>query len=465
MKRAALALCTIVGAVVFAFSVRAAETPVPIAPPKINIPFEKYQLENGLEVLLHRDSTLPLVAINVWYHVGPVNEPPGRSGFAHLFEHLMFEGSRHVGKHFDQVLESAGATNANGTTSWDRTNYFETVPREQLELVLWLESDRMGFMIDNITQERLDVQRNVVMNERRQSYENAPYGKSTLTLLNALFPPGHPYHGAIIGSMADLQAATLEDVRNFFRDFYAPSNATLALAGDFQPGEAHALIERYFGPLRHQPRPGAGDATRSKPGPRVGRMEVVEPVDLAQISFGWLAPPAYSPQDPVLDVATSLLAGGKATRLYRELVVEQQLASDVSAWADPNALGTIVVVSATVATGRPVSEVEDALGSCLAKLATTPPTQDELQRAKRGLLVGLYDQLQLLNGHGGESGRAGLLQRFNHYLGSPAALEDWPARLTSVTADDVKTVVEQYLRPDQRVTVVTLPGKKQGEGQ
>jgi zinc protease len=463
MKRAALVLCAVATAAA-TFPIHATEPQDAVDPPAISVPVDKYQLNNGLEVLLHRDTTLPMVAINVWYHVGPVNEPAGRSGFAHLFEHLMFEGSRHVGRHFDQVLESAGATNANGTTSWDRTNYFETVPREQLELVLWLESDRMGFMIDNITQERLDVQRKVVMNERRQRYENAPYGRSALALLNALFPPGHPYHGAIIGSMKDLQAATLDDVRGFFRDYYAPSNATLTLAGDFEPSEARTLVERYFGSLRRQPRPSARNAKLRAPGPRAGRIEVREPVDLAQISFGWVAPPAYSPQDPVLEVATSLLAGGKATRLYRKLVVEQQLASDVSAWTDANALGSLVVVSATVATGRPVSAVEDALGSCLESLATEPPTEDELQRAKRGLLVGLYDELQLLNGRGGESGRAGLLQRFNHYLGSPAAVERWPARLASVTAADVKDVVERYLRPNQRVTVVTLPDKKQGGG-
>src|SRR5690606_7572215 len=180
------------------------------------IPFEKYQLDNGLTVLLHQDRSLPLVAVNLWYHVGPANEPPGRSGFAHLFEHLMFEGSRHVGREFDRLLESVGATNVNGTTSWDRTNYYETVPREHLELVLWLESDRMGFMLDGLDQQRLDVQRDVVKNERRQTYENAPYGPSTLALLDTLFPEGTPYHGAIIGSMEDLSAATLDDVREFF---------------------------------------------------------------------------------------------------------------------------------------------------------------------------------------------------------------------------------------------------------
>src|SRR5687767_415232 len=230
----------------------ATATPQPAAAPASatpRIPFEKYRLKNGLEVILHEDRSLPLVAVNIWYHVGPANEPKGRSGFAHLFEHLMFEGSRHVGREFDLLLEAAGATNMNGTTSWDRTNYFETVPREHLELVLWIESDRMGFMLDTLNQERLDVQRGVVQNERRQSYENAPYGPSTLALLDALFPEGHPYHGAVIGSMKDLEAAKLEDVRSFFQAYYAPSNATLAIAGDFDGAAVKQLIERYFGTL------------------------------------------------------------------------------------------------------------------------------------------------------------------------------------------------------------------------
>src|SRR5450432_1336101 len=223
--------------------------------PAASIPFQKFKLQNGLTVILHSDRSLHLVAVNVWYHVGPANEPEHRSGFAHLFEHLMFEGSKHVGHEFDHVLESIGATNSNGTTSWDRTNYFETAPSENLETVLWLESDRMGFMIDTLTQERLDVQRDVVKNERRQSYENSPYGPSSLAMLNTLFPEGHPYHGAVIGSMADLSAASLADVTEFFHQYYAPSDATLCIAGDIDLAEAKALIQRYFASLSDRTRP------------------------------------------------------------------------------------------------------------------------------------------------------------------------------------------------------------------
>src|SRR3954468_8416541 len=241
----------------------ASGAPAPLAPeasespevPAWTIPFEKFKLPNGLTVILHSDRSLPLVAVNIWYHVGPANEPVHRSGFAHLFEHLMFEGSKYVGHEFDRILESIGATNSNGTTAWDRTNYFETAPSENLETLLWLESDRMGFMIDTQTEDRLDVQRDVVKNERRQSYENAPYGPSSLTMLNALFPEGHPYNGAVIGSMADLSAATLKDVTEFFRQYYAPSNATLCIAGDLDPARTKTLIERYFGTLPDRKRP------------------------------------------------------------------------------------------------------------------------------------------------------------------------------------------------------------------
>ncbi|MBN1612054.1 MAG: insulinase family protein [Polyangiaceae bacterium] len=459
--RLALALVFTAIAVLAPLSLaRAQATATTARAPAVHVPFEKYRLPNGLEVILHQDHSLPLVAINVWYHVGPVNEPVGRSGFAHLFEHLMFEGSRHVGKRFDTLLEAAGATTSNGSTSWDRTNYFETVPRQYLELVLWLESDRMGFMVDSLTAESLSVQRDVVLNERRQSYENAPYGTSSLMLLDSLFPPGHPYHGAIIGSVEDIRAATLTEVRQFFRDYYAPSNATLALAGDFERERAKALVDRYFGDLRRQPQPPRLVRTGREVPPKAGRFEVVEPVDLAQVSFGWVAPPAYSHQSVALEVAMALLAGGKATRLYRELVVDEQLASDVSAWVDPNALGSIVSVSALAASGKSVPKLERALEEAVRRLATEKPSLEEMQRAKRRLLVDLYDELQLLNGHGGESGRAGLLQRFNYYVGDPGALSDWAERIERVSAEDVRSVVAAELGQARRVAVITMPAAR-----
>jgi len=427
-----------------------------------DIPFEKYTLANGLEVILHRDASLPLVAVSLWYHVGPVNEPKGRSGFAHLFEHLMFTGSKNVGPRFDTLLESAGATNVNGTTSWDRTNYFETVPREHLELCLWLESDRMGFFLDALGADRLEVQRGVVKNERRQSYEDAPYGPSTLALLDTLFPDGHPYHGAVIGSMSDLDAAKLSDAESFFREYYAPSNATLTLAGDFDPTKIKGLVQRYFGSLANKPKPKRA-AIATPPLSQVLRKEVVEPVELAKVSMGWLAPPAYSKDAAALEVTAALLAGGKATRLYRELVVKKKVASEVEADVDANALATTFSVSAVAASGKPPEALETAVDDALRQLAAKGPEAAELRRAKRRLVLALMSDVQLLNGRDGESGRAGLLQRFNHYLGDPGQLGRWHASLEAVTREDVKRVVEEHLDLSRRAIVTTRPkpgGKK-----
>jgi zinc protease len=422
------------------------------------IAFEKLTLPNGLTVLLHRDSSLPLVAVNIWYHVGPRDEAPGRTGFAHLFEHLMFSGSRHVGREFDTLLESVGATNVNGTTNFDRTNYFETVPRDQLDLVLWIESDRMGYLLDVLDQGLLDVQRDVVKNERRQSLDNAPYGPSYLALIDALFPVGHPYNGAVIGSMADLSAATLDDVRGFFRDYYTPSNATLALAGDFDPQAAKASIEKYFGTLTNRPKRVVTQAPL--PAARPGRKVVEEPVELGQITFGFRTPPAYTPDDPIVDVAMAVLAGGKATRLYQTLVVEKKLASDVSASQDSNQLSGITNVGATVATGKSLSELEAALAEALATLAKTGPSAAELERAKRRILVSTLQSLEILNGPGGESGRAGLLQRFAHYTGDAGYLPRWVEQIEKVTPADVQRVLREHLSADKRVTIVTQPRAK-----
>jgi zinc protease len=422
--------------------------------PSVAIPFEKFKLPNGLTVILHSDRSLPLVAVNVWYHVGPANEPVHRSGFAHLFEHLMFEGSKHVGHEFDRVLESIGATNSNGTTSWDRTNYFETAPRENLETLLWLESDRMGFMIDTLTQERLDVQRDVVKNERRQSYENSPYGPSSLALLNTLFPEGHPYHGAVIGSMEDLSAASLEDVKEFFREYYAPSNATLCIAGDVDAAQAKALIQHYFGTLTDRTRP-AQKLIPYAPVPKPERVIVKEPVNLAQVSYGYRTPPAFSADDPVIEVAMAVLGGGKATRLYQRLVVETKLAADVNASLESNQLAGISTLSATVATGKATAAVERELDAVLTELAKNGPTAAELARAKRRILVDVLSNLELLNGPGGDSGRAGLLQRFDHYTGDPGYLPKWLAQIEQVSAADIQHVVREQLKPEARVVVVT----------
>jgi zinc protease len=422
----------------------------------LSIPFEKFVLKNGLEVILHQDHRLPRVAVNVWYHVGPANEPPGRSGFAHLFEHLMFEGSRHVGKNFDELLESVGATNVNGTTSWDRTNYYATAPREHLELLLWIESDRMGFLLDALTPEGLAVQKDVVKNERRQSYEAAPYGPSQLALYEALFPPGHPYRGAIIGSLADIGAATLEDAAQFFRSFYAPSNATLAIAGDLDVAQTRALVSRYFETLPSAPKPRAGHV----PPPRLAgnrRIVVKEPVELARVVRGWLAPPAYGKDELPLELAVQILAGGKTSRLYQRLVVRDKIASSVEAHQEAASLASFVLVGATAMRGHSPEALGRALDEELGRLMGDGPSEQEVERARRALLVSLREELQELDGPGGETGRAGLLQRFNHYLGTPDYIEVWTSQLGRLTPADVKAAMQRHLSTDARVTVVTEP--------
>lgn len=430
--------------------------PAVVLPPgAFDIPFEKYTLDNGLEVILARDSSLPRVAVNIWYHVGPRNEPPGRSGFAHLFEHLMFEGSKYAGHQFDTVIESAGGTNVNGTTNFDRTNYFETVPSEQLEPVLWLESDRMGFMIDTLTEERLEVQRGVVLNERRQSYENRPYGPSELALYDHFFPVGHPYHGNVIGSMEDLNRATLSDVSAFFDAYYAPSNATLALVGDIDPAQAKGLIERYFAPLRKRPRP-APAPTPVAPNTAPARLVIPEAVSLAKVSMAWLVPPAFGPEDAGLELASHILGAGKASRLYQALVV-QGLATQVKSWVDDNALASVFVADAVVASGVPVEKVERAMAESIEHLAFEGPRPAELARAKKGIAVTVSSSLESLNSGGGDAGRAGVLQRLNQYLGDPGRLPKEMQQLMSVEPSEVQRLTRKELGAEHRLTLVTLP--------
>jgi len=432
-----------------------AEAALASAASAFEIPFEKYALANGLEVILHRDPSLPKVAVNLWYHVGPANEPAGRSGFAHLFEHLMFEGSKYVGRDFDVLLESAGGTNMNGTTSFDRTNYFETVPSDQLDLALWLESDRMGYMIDTLTEERLDVQRGVVLNERRQSYENRPYGPSELALYDRFFPEGHPYHGNVIGKIADLERATMDDVRAFFAAYYAPSNATLALAGDIDPDAAKRSIERYFGSLPKRPRPERRHFA-TEPLAASDRLIVEEPVSLAKVTLAWIAPPAFSPDEAAIELGTHVLGSGKASRLYRDLVVTG-LAASVNTWLDDNELASVVGIDAMVSSGVPVEKVERAIEQTLSRLSAEGPSASELARAKKGIFVDLASSLQLLNSGGGEGGRAGVLQQLNHYLGDPGRLPAEMQHLGGVQANEVQDAVRKYLPLDRRLTVITSP--------
>src|SRR5579872_4616473 len=287
----------------------------PIAIPKIK--YEKYTLPNGLVVILSEDHRLPLVSTNIWYHVGPANELPGRTGFAHLFEHMMFEGSKHVpGNGHIRFLEGAGASDLNGTTDFDRTNYFETVPSNQLELALWLESDRMGYLPDQLDQASLTNQQDVVRNERRQSIENSPYGIVEEAVFHKLFPKTHPYYADVMGSHADIQAARLQDVRNFFKLYYAPNNASLAIVGDFDPVRAKQLVEKYFGPLKRGP-PVPKITAVTPPITSERRAVIHDQVELPRVYMAWLTSSIFKPGDSAADLTSSILGGGKSSRLYK----------------------------------------------------------------------------------------------------------------------------------------------------
>src|SRR6266704_3027662 len=339
---------------------------VQAAPAAAEIPrikFKKYTLANGLEVILSDDHRLPLVAVNLWYQVGPANEEPGRTGFAHLFEHMMFQGSKHVPAtmHF-KMLEGAGASGINGTTDFDRTNYFETLPASELELALWLESDRMGYQIDKLDQANLSNQQDVVRNERRQSLENAPYGVVEEGLFHQLFPKGHPYYGEVIGSHADIQSAKLADVRNFFKLYYAPNNASLAIVGDFDPEKARELVQKYFGPLKR-----GEDVPKIKahtpPIASERRTVIQDNVQLPRVYMAWLTSPIFKPGDAEADLAATILGGGKSSRLYKKLVYEEQIAQDVSANQQSLILGSVFEIQATARPGVKPEDLEKAINT------------------------------------------------------------------------------------------------------
>jgi len=421
------------------------------------IAFHKYQLPNGLDVILVEDHRLPLVAVNLWYHVGPANERPGRTGFAHLFEHMMFQGSGHVpnGSHI-ALLEGAGATDLNGTTDFDRTNYFETVPSNQLELALWLESDRMGFLLDTLDQSKLTRQKDVVRNERRQSIENRPYGLVDEELFHQLYPPGHPYHADVIGSHADIEAARLEDVRSFFSQYYVPNNASLAIVGDFDEAQARALVGKYFGPIaRGAPVPRI-DA-RTPPITSEKRVTVTDRVELPRVSMAWLTPPIYQRGDAEADLLAEILGGGKSSRLYKRLVYERQIAQDVSADQQSLALGSVFEIAATANPGNKPEALARAIDEEVAAIAATAPTRKELERARNSMTSQIIRGLERLGGFGGIADR---LNRYNHYLGDPDFLAQDLARYQSVTPAAIRELAAHALVRNARVVIYGVPGER-----
>ncbi len=413
-------------------------------------PIERHTLANGLQVVLQPDTSLPLVAINLWYHVGSKNEVPGRTGLAHLFEHMLFQGSQHVGKndHFRLVQQVGGV--ANGSTWFDRTNYYETLPAHCLSLGLWLESDRMGFFLPALDSEKLENQREVVMNERRQRVDNQPYGQAFERLNETLFPASHPYHWPVIGYMDDIAAAEQEDVEAFFRTFYTPDNAVLTLAGHFDPDEALRLVETYFGPIpRGLARP---EVDAALPDEMLGKVVTLDDdIQLPRVYTAFRLPSFGEPEWYSADLLSAALTGGKTSPLYRQLVYERQIAQDVSAFVLPTELAASFVV---VATGRPdteLVELEEIVHGAIETVASGKLRSSDLVRARNKLVTSFSDQLQALDD------RADLLSLFTTYFDEPQRITSEIERYLGQSAEDLASVARDRLTPEKAVTIRVIP--------
>ena len=425
-------------------------------PDSMNIPFVHRTLDNGLDVLVHEDRNCPIVAVNVWYHVGSKNEKPGRTGFAHLFEHLMFEGSQHYDHGYFQPLQQAGAS-LNGSTNADRTNYWEVVPSNAVDLALWMESDRMGYLLPALTEAKFDNQRDVVLNERRQNYENRPYGLAGMALVSALYPADHPYHWLTIGAAEDLRAAHLDDVRAFFQTYYHPRNASLAIAGDISADAALRLAEDHFADL-----PG-GAAVPPVDAPVVPRrttetrLYLEDRIELPRLYMAWHSPTLFGADDAELDLVADVLAGGKTSRLYRALVYEQRIATEVAASQNSRELSGYFQVVATAAPGRTLAELDAAISAEMANLAAAGPTAAEIERGIAQAEVHFISRLQTVGGFGGKSDQ---LNAYNVFLGDAGYFDRDLARYRKATADDLTRAAREWLGYDRRVVLSVVPRER-----
>ncbi len=420
---------------------------------QVYIPYTQFALDNGLNVIVHRDRSLPLAAVNLWYHVGSRNERPGRTGFAHLFEHIMFEGSANVPEgDIDNLLEAVGGA-PNGSTSTDRTNYLETVSSNALELALWIEADRMGWLLDTMTQEKLDVQRDVVKNERREGVDNRPYGRAFETISANLYPEDHPYHWPVIGYMDDLSAATLEDVSDFFRTYYAPNNASLAIAGDVRVSDVREFAEKYFGDIPAGPP--IPDVEVPDPTLSADRHVVLEDdVQLARLYMAWHSPEAFSQGDANMEVVGSVLAEGKSSRLYRRLVLEEQVAQDVSAFQDPAEMGSSFVVVVTAKPDGALDALERAVREEISNLVDTGVTHLEMERSINQIEAGFVQALEPV---GGFSGKAERLNEYFFVTGNPGFVRRDFARYSRVSPATVREHAQSFLRDAYGVVLSIVP--------
>ena len=415
------------------------------------LPFTKHTLANGLDVIVHEAHQVPIVAINIWYHVGSKNERPGRTGFAHLFEHLMFEGSEHHPGGYFPPLQQAGAL-LNGSTNTDRTNYWEVVPTSAVELALWMESDRMGYLLPAVTSERFETQRDVVLNERRQNYENRPYGMAMMAITSTLYPPDHPYHWMTIGAADDIKAMRLDDVHEFFRTYYHPANASLTLAGAIDTPRAIELAERYFGELR--PGPAPAQVTAAATLTREHRLVLEDRVELPRVYMAWHSPAMFADGDAEMDLFGDLLANGKTSRLYRTLVYERRIAVDVSAYQGSRELAGFFLVAATAAPGQSLTDIATAIDSELHAVINDGPTEAEMQRAAAQVEAHFLYRLQTVGGFGGKSDQ---LNAYNVFCGDPAYFSQDLTRYTSATRESVQAAAARLLRVDARVVLSVVP--------
>jgi predicted Zn-dependent peptidase len=415
------------------------------------VKFERYRLANGLEVILHQDNRVPLVAVDVWYHVGSGDETPGRSGFAHLFEHMLFQGSKHVGddRHFE-ILKKIGGSAVNGSTNPDRTNYFEVVPSNQLEAALWLESDRMGYLLPTVTDASFRNQVEVVRNERRQRYDNVPYGRARFAVAEALYPEGHPYRYLTIGRHEDLNAATVDDVKEFYKKWYAPGNATLVLAGDFDAAAARQLVDKWFGSFPRTEKP----AHRAPPVPTISRTrrEVVDPfAKLRRIEYVWHSPAFYAPGDAELDVLAEALASPGTGRLYKILVHDKQLAQSVAAYQASQQFSSYFAISVVAKTDADLAAIEKVMNEEIQRVRVEPISKREFDRSvinrEATFVWGLEELLA----------RAERLQSYNHYVGDPDYIGKDLDRYRKSSPEKVLATAQKVL-DERRVEVLTTPG-------
>jgi zinc protease len=419
----------------------------------MNISFTKHTLANGLDVLVHEDHSLPIVAVNVWYHVGSKNEVPGRTGFAHLFEHLMFEGSQHYDRGYFHPLQEAGAA-LNGSTNADRTNYWEVVPTNALDLALWMESDRMGYLLPALTDAKFSNQREVVLNERRQNYENRPYGLAGMAIVSALYPADHPYHWLTIGGADDIRAAHIDDVRAFFQRFYHPANASLALAGDIDPEMGFLLADEYFSEIPAGDKPARVSVTAPSPPGADMKLVLEDRVELPRLYMAWHSPGLFAQGDAELDLVAEVLSSGKTSRLYRALVYEQRIATEVAASQNSRELGSFFQIVATAAPGRTLAEVERAISRELSAFLDKGPTGAELERCLAQAEAHFLFRLQTVGGFGGKSDQ---LNAYNTFLGNPGYFTQDLERYRSATTDRLREAAVTHLKPSNRIVLSVVP--------